>query len=402
MALNNMFIERQIHKKIRKYLELRQIIVITGMRRVGKTTLVKHLLKEIESENKVYIDLQKIENREIFRDKNYDNILLALKSSHGFDTSKKMFIAIDEIQLVPELPGIIKYLYDHNDIKFIVTGSSSYYMKNLFTESLSGRKVIFELYPLNFYEFLNFKNIKHENNNDFMEKVTPSSYLSLKFNYNEFIEYGGFPEVVLANSVEVKKEMLKDIINSYINIDVETLSDFKKKDDFYNLVKVLAERVGSRIDYKKLSNIIGITDITVKNYIKFLEDTYLIHRVSVFTESREKEITKAKKLYFSDTGIANILADLSSGAKFENTIFNQIKHFGEVKYYALKTGKEIDFILKKEGENSIALEVKETPTLFDRENLVKLAGVAGIKKTRLIGRNMSPHFTDYIWGGDIR
>ncbi len=397
-----MFIERQIHKNIRNYLKERQIIVITGMRRVGKTTLVKELLKEITSDNKVYIDLQQVENREIFSDKNFDNILLQLRSMRGLDLGKKMYIAIDEIQLVPELPGIIKYLYDHNDIKFIVTGSSSYYMKNLFTESLSGRKIIFELYPLNFWEFLDFKSVKHINNDFVISTIAESGYSALKLHYDEFIEYGGFPEVVLAHSLEMKKEMLKDIINSYINIDVETLSDFKKKEDFYKLVKILAERVGSRMDYAKLSNIVGITNVTLKNYLKFLEDTYLIHRISVFTESREKEITKAQKLYFSDTGIANILADLSGGAKFENTVFNQLKHFGEVRYYALKTGREIDFVLKIEGKPVVALEVKETPTQFDVENLTKLAKVAGIGRSVVIGKNLTPNFTNYIWGGDIR
>lgn len=403
MAQNNMFIERQIHKKIRNYLKERQIVVITGMRRVGKTTLVKQLLKEIESTNKIYIDLQQVENRELFGNKNFDNILLELKNRGVLDVSQKMYIAIDEIQLVPELPGIIKYLYDHHDIKFIVTGSSSYYMKNLFTESLSGRKIIFELYPLSFGEFLDFKKIKHGDVDNFATTVIlESGYETFKLMYEEFIEFGGFPDVVLAHSTEMKKDMLKDIINSYINIDVETLSDFKKKDDFYKLVKVLAERVGSRIDYTKLSNIVGITSVTLKNYLKFLEDTYLIHRVSVFTRSKEKEITKAQKLYFIDTGIANILADLSGGAKFENTVFNQLKHYGEVRYYALKTGREIDFVLKREKENPIALEVKETPTYFDAENLQKLAKVAGIHTTRVIGRNLTPNFTDYIWGGNIR
>ena len=403
MAQNKMFIERQIHKKIRNFLKERQIIVITGMRRVGKTTLVKELLKEIESKNKVYIDLQQVENREMFGNKNFDNILLQLKNRNGLDLSQKMYIAIDEIQLVPELPGIIKYLYDHNDIKFIVTGSSSYYMKNLFTESLSGRKIIFEVYPLNFDEFLNFKNIKHGNNENFLTlNFALSNFGALKEYYEEFIEYGGFPEVVLASSFEVKKEMLKDIINSYINIDVETMADFKKKEDFYKLVKILAGQVGSRLDYAKLSKIVGITDPTLKNYLKFLEDTYLIHRISVFTNSREKEITKAQKLYFSDTGLANILADLSGGAKFENTVYNQLKHFGEVQYYALKNGREIDFVLKIEKELPIALEVKETPTHFDVENLVKIASIAGVEKSMVIGKNETPNFTDYVWGGDIR
>ncbi len=112
------------------------------MRRTGKTTLVQHILSEIVSANKVYIDLQRADNRNLFAEKNYENILLEL-AKNGLDIQKKMYIAIDEIQLVPEIPSVIKYLYDHHDIKFIITGSSSYYMKNLFSESLAGRKKIF-------------------------------------------------------------------------------------------------------------------------------------------------------------------------------------------------------------------------------------------------------------------
>jgi predicted AAA+ superfamily ATPase len=235
-----------------------------------------------------------------------------------------------------------------------------------------------------------------------MSNIAKSGHGFFNAYYDEFIEYGGFPEVVLSDSLEVKKEMLKDIMNSYINIDVEKMSDFKKKEDFYKLVKILAGQVGSRIDYVKLSKIVGISDPTLKNYMKFLEDTYLIHRISVFTNSREKEITKAQKLYFSDTGLANILADLSGGAKFENTIFNQLKHFGEIRYYALKSGREIDFVLLKGKEDPVALEVKETPTHFDVESLIKISKVAGINKSMVIGKNKAPNFVDYIWGGDIR
>ena len=128
------------------------------MRRTGKTTLVKQLMVESDISQKHYFDLERIDIRSLFAEPNYETIVYAL-SQQGTDFSQKVLIAIDEIQLVPNLPSVLKYLYDTYDIKFIVTGSSAYYIKNLFSESLAGRKKIFEIYPLNFGELLLFNNI---------------------------------------------------------------------------------------------------------------------------------------------------------------------------------------------------------------------------------------------------
>lgn len=403
MANNISFIERQIYIKIRDHLKYKEITVITGMRRVGKTTIVNKLLEDIESGNKAYFDLEKITNRIIFEEKNYDNIISLIEKETKISFKEKTYIAIDEIQLSPNIASVLKYLYDHYDIKFIVTGSSSFYIKNLFTESLAGRKMIFEVYPLNFSEFLEFKRIKYGKDGDFLDnKFSFQEYEKLKLFYDEFIEYGGFPEVVLANDFEYKRKKILEIINTYVNLDIASISDFKEDRETYSLIKMLASRVGSRIDNSKLSILSGLSRDDITNYLDFFEETYLISRIPVFTTNNDREIVKAKKLYFIDTGIANVLADLSSGAKFENTVFNQLRHFGEIKYYALKTGREIDFVLFKGKDSPIALEAKETPTNNDIVNTLKYSRIAGINKTRIVGRYISPEFDDYIWGGSIR
>ena len=403
MTNNISFIERQIYIKIRDHLKYKEITVITGMRRVGKTTIVNKLLEDIESENKAYFDLEKITNRIIFEEKNYDNIISLIEKETKISFKEKTYIAIDEIQLSPNIASVLKYLYDHYDIKFIVTGSSSFYIKNLFTESLAGRKMIFEVYPLNFSEFLEFKRIKYGKDGDFLDnKFSFQEYEKLKLFYDEFIEYGGFPEVVLANDFEYKRKKILEIINTYVNLDIASISDFKEDRETYSLIKMLASRVGSRIDNSKLSILSGLSRDDITNYLDFFEETYLISRIPVFTTNNDREIVKAKKLYFIDTGIANVLADLSSGAKFENTVFNQLRHFGEIKYYALKTGREIDFVLFKGKDSPIALEAKETPTNNDIVNTLKYSRIAGIEKTRIVGRYISPEFDDYIWGGSIR
>ncbi len=372
------------------------MIVITGMRRVGKTTILKQILSEIKSDNKAYFDLEKLSDRNVFDQNNYDNILLDIESK-GIDIKNKIYLAIDEIQFLPNITSVIKYLYDHYDIKFFVTGSSSYYLKNLFTQSLAGRKIIFEMFPLDFGEFLTFKEVFYGKKNPFEEKFSAFEFERLRFYYEEFINFGGFPEIVLTKKEELKKELLNDIISSYVNIDIKALSDFRKGKEIYALIKMLAARIGTRLDYNKLSSLTGLSRHTVEEYIDFFEKTYLIYRVPVHTNNTDREIVKAKKVYFCDNGLLDILAESSSGSKFENAFFHQIRHIGDIRYYALKDGSEIDFILDKK----MALELKESPTKNDLNRLARLSKIAGIKKYRLVGRKNVPKFDNYIWGGNI-
>lgn len=392
-----MYYQRKIHSALKEHLLEKQITVITGMRRTGKTTLMKQILLEIDSDNKIYFDLERIDSRELFGEKNYETIIYTLKQ-RGLDFDKKIYIALDEIQLAKNIPSVLKYLYDNYDIKFIVTGSSSFYIKNLFTESLAGRKKIFELYPLDFGEFLTFKKVACQKGGIFDNLFNAAEYERLKPYYEEFIAYGGFPEVVLAKNTSLKKDILADIVSSYVNVDVKSLADFRSQKNIFSLMKILAARVGSRLDYSKLSRLIGVSRVTIQNYIDFFEKTYLIARLSVFTKSPDREIVKAQKFYFCDSGILSYLGEMASGSKFENAVFSQLRHQDELRYYSLKDGREIDFILG----GKIALECKESPTKNDENDLADLTNLTGLKKYHLIGRHQTPNFNNYVWGGNIR
>lgn len=390
-----MIYPRKIYPELLSHAKTPQVTVLTGMRRTGKTTLVKQLLSDLPNKNSIYLDFQRLDIRELFEEKNYEAIRNNLISQNL--SPKDMIVAIDEIQLAPDSPSAIKYLYDHYGIKFIVTGSSSYYLKNLFSESLSGRKKIFELYPLDFGEFLTFKNVNFADSewkNGVFDKL---EYNRLSSYYNEYIRFGGFPQVVLLESGKEKIDNLKDILSSYISIDIKTLADFSDERNLYNLAKLLASRVGSRIEYSKISRLTGLSRPTVANYISFFEKTYLINTIGVFTKNIDREIVKSRKLYFCDTGIANILTDLNSGSQFENSLYNQLTRNNQIQYYSLKNGNEIDFII----DGKLAAEAKETPTSDDLSNLKRIASIANIKNVKLIGRNLSPKFDNYIWGGSI-
>jgi len=392
-----MVYKRKIYQDLLAHAQTPMVTVLTGMRRTGKTTLVSQLLKDISNKNSIFLDLQRPDSRELFEQKNYDNIYEALVA-RGMSPDGSMVVALDEIQLAPDCPSAIKYLYDHKGVKFIVTGSSSYYLKNLFSESLAGRKKIFELFPLDFGEFLLFRGVRSVPANWQIGMFDKDEYNRLSAYYEEFIRFGGFPQVVLAGSEVTKKDILLDIMSSYVNIDIRSLADFSDERNLFSLAKLLATRAGNRIEYNSLAKQIGLSRQTVKNYITFFENTYLIHTVPVYTKNAGREIVKARKLYFCDTGLANTLAELSSGAQFENTIYNQIVKLGTVQYYALKTGREIDFVL----DGRLALEVKETPTDGDLSVLRRLSETAGIKEIILVSRNESPLFENYIWGGSIQ
>jgi uncharacterized protein len=388
--------QRKLYPKLLEHAKKPQNTVLTGMRRTGKTTLVKQLLKDLPNKNALFLDLERIDNREIFLQKNYDAVLNSLVE-RGLSPNLPMTVALDEVQNAKQLPSVIKYLSDHYQIKFILTGSSSFYLKNLFTESLAGRKKIFELYPLDFGEYLNFKEVKTNRSTWQNKTISTSEYNYLTSYYEDFIKYGGFPQVTLATSEDDKKDFLSDILSSYINVDIKTMADFTDDRNIFNLIKLLASRAGSRLDTSKLASLLGLSRQTVNNYLDFLEKTYLIKTVPIYTHNTDREIVKAKKAYFADNGLMNFLINASSGAQFENALFNQLARQGEVQYYALKNGLEIDFVF----DQKIALEAKEAPIINDLRQLKNLAKIAKIPKQALIGRHLNPSFSQYVWGGTI-
>jgi uncharacterized protein len=390
------FKERLIYHELEEHLSKRQITIITGLRRTGKTTLVRKLMEDFSSSNKAYFDLERLDNRELFSEKNYENIITAL-SSRGLDFHKKVLLAIDEVQLLPGIASVIKYLYDNYTIKFIVTGSSSYYIKNLFSESLAGRKKVFELNTLSFREFLGFKDVSFKPSKAIGRKFISSEYERLKNFYENYIRYGGFPEVVLSKNISDKKDIVNDILSSYLNIDIKNISDIRDQKNLHSLLKLLAARTGTRLDYSKLSSLTGISRPSVYNYMDLLENTFVITRIPVLAKNPDREIVKAPKVFINDNGLLNQLAEVSSGVQFENAVFNQLKFYGKLQYYSLKSGKEIDFII----DGKTAIEVKETATEQDLVRIKNLSKNIDVSNQIIVGRYPSPTFKDFVWGGDL-
>lgn len=371
-------IQRELYDEIKQCIESKPAIVITGMRRVGKTTLLHYIYDTVSSTNKIYLDLENPLTQKQFEYDDFEEIKRQLEV-RGIDFTKRSHIFFDEIQWVRKMPNIVKYFGDHYDIKFFLTGSASFYLKNLFSESLVGRKYIFELFPCSFKEFLLLKGERIQVP-DANTGSTESVHQFLMRHYREYVEYGGFPEVIEKNSAEEKKRALDDIFASYFQLEVEKLGDFRKKSALRDLIILLMERTGNLLDTSKLSRELGISRPTIYEYIAFLEGTYFIHLVRPWSKSRDVEIRKAPKVYACDSGLARHIGQTQQGALFETNIFQRLRSKNSVHYYQKKTGAEIDFIVDK----SHAYEVKMTPSEHDVKRLIILSKEIGLTNYSLI------------------
>lgn len=376
-----MYKNRKILNTLAKYKDTQEAIVVTGFRRVGKTVLLKHIYQQIPTKNKIFLDMESPVNQRAFKDENYDNIKAFLERL-GIDYRQKAYVFLDEIQNVRNLPSVVKYLYDHNEIKFYLTGSSSFYLKNWFSESMAGRKFLFELYPLDFEEFLWFKNTQ----------VKPTAgYDLLSALYEEYLLYGGFPGVVLAKSREEKLLQLDDVLGSYFKLDVQTLANFRDNQKLKDLLFLLSSRVGSKPEITKLAENLGVSRQTISTYLDFFEQTYLIHYLRPISGSKDVQIKHLPKIYFADTGILNRITQVSKAQLFENKVFNQLftrlcytgksgEFRDNIGYYQKKSGAEIDFVV----EGKIAYEVKTTGGGFDVRRLERIGSKLGITDCRVV------------------
>jgi len=374
---------RLIFDKIKAYFDSPEAIIITGMRRTGKTTLLNFIYDQIVSKNKVFLDLENTLNRKYFEEDNYERIKTSFEFL-GIDFNHKPFIFLDEMQFVKNLPSIVKYFIDHYQVKFFLTGSASFYLKNLFTESLAGRKYIFELFPLTFSEFLLFKGspLKIPEN---ACNITRPIFDTISPLYDEYILFGGFPGVILKTSVQERKKALEEIFSSFFQLEILQLGDFRRNEVIRDLMLLLMQRLGSKLDIQKISKELGISRPTLSEYISFLEGTYFIKTIRPFSKGRNSEIRKMPKVYLCDTGLANHLAKLDMGKLFENSIFQNLRLKGELNYYQRKSGTEIDFIMDKKE----AYEVKLNPQEADLKKLKEMVVELNLEEFKMVSKNYS-------------
>jgi predicted AAA+ superfamily ATPase len=330
-------IQRTIIKNIEREFFQKKAIVILGARQVGKSTLLKNMLKN--QENVLWLDAENADVSLIFEN------ATATRLQSFFGNNK--FVVIDEAQKIDNIGSKLKLITDHiQEIQVIATGSSAFELRNKLNDPLTGRKFEHQLYPLSFVEMKNSIGLLEE------IRMLPHRLV-----------FGYYPEVVTTQNSEEK--ILRLLSDSYLYKDILMLKGIRKPEKMQELLKALAWQIGSEVNYHELGNLIGLKSETVEEYIHLLEQSFVIYRLNSFHTNQRNEIKKGKKVYFTDLGIRNaIINDFSAfetrkdkGNLFENYIINEIIKDSEYnerfeKFYFWRTNEqqEIDLIIEKNGQ----------------------------------------------------
>src|SRR3989344_1952969 len=360
--------KRKITEEIIKYLPSKEIIVIYGSRQVGKTSLLKYLIENYIKKNVFYFDLE-LQNLLDLCNQGAESVFKYLIQK-GADEKNKIFLIIDEIQYMDNPTKFLKIMHDHfPDVKLIVSGSSTFEIKKKFKESLVGRTINFELYPLSFEEYLIFKNKNYKLNKE-NTKTINDELVELA---EDYIRFGGYPKIVLEPSEEKKHAYLGQIISTYVRKDIRDIGNIRNVSAFNKLLELLAAQSGNLLNVLEISNTLKINRETVLEYLILLENTFIIKLILPFYKNVRSEISKNPKIFFLDTGMMHLLwlkefPKVILGNSFETFVFSElIKLNKKINFWRTTNKQEIDFILK--NKEIYAIEVKYNFQNLDNRNL---------------------------------
>lgn len=351
--------KRKIVEEILKYIKSRETIVVYGARQVGKTTLMKYLIENYLKKNVFYFDLE-LKNLLDLCNEGPESVYKYLLQK-GAEDKKKIYLIIDEIQYLDNPSNFIKIMHDHyENIKLIVSGSSTFEIKKKFKESLVGRTVNFELYPLSFEEFLIFKEKTYKLKSKNAKQINNELIILAE----EYIKFGGYPKIVLEKSEEKKQTYLSQIINTYIRKDIRDIGNIRNISSFNKLLEVLASQSGQLINVLELSNTLDMSRETVSEYLDLLENTFIIKRITPFHKNLRSELSKNPKIYFLDTGMMHLLwlkefPKVILGNVFETFVFLELMKSGRrINFWRTTNKQEVDFVLTGAKNKLYGIEVK--------------------------------------------
>jgi len=341
------FIQRTVKKKIINKLFKKKAIVIYGPRQAGKTSLVKEITEQ-SNKSSIWFNADEFDVAGMLTTKTSVQ-LKALFGNHKI-------VVIDEAQRIENIGITLKLITDQlKEYQVIATGSSSFDLANKVNEPLTGRKWLFQLFPLTFEELANHYGLLHE----------------LRMLEQRLI-YGSYPEIITSAD---KEEVLKLLASDYLYKDILSFENIKKSDKIYNILKALALQVGSPVSFSELSRLTGVDFKTVQKYIDVLEQAFIIFRLPAYRKNIRSELKKSRKIYFWDNGLRNAILGnfnpldkrIDIGQLWENYIVSErykylIYQNSNIKLYFWRTtqSQEIDLI-EESSQSLLAIEIKWNP-----------------------------------------
>jgi predicted AAA+ superfamily ATPase len=329
---------RTLEKKIKEKINSGKAIVVVGARQVGKTTLLKTILKDTDC---LFLDADDPTIRSLLSNPNTEQIRTII--------GENKFIFLDEAQRIPGIGLTLKIITDQfKDVQLLVSGSSSFHLGNALNEPLTGRKWEYELFPISWEEY--------------EDKI---GYIKSEQQLENRLLYGFYPEVI--NNQRQERETLKNLVNSYLYRDILAFSDIRRPEVLEKLLQALAFQMGSEVNYNELAQTVGINKVTVQNYIEILEQGYIVFRLNSFSRNLRNEIKQNRKIYFYDNGIRNMIIGNfnqldfrpDKGALWENFLVSERRKqnlykdtFSKMYFWRTKQQQEVDFVEEKDGKIS--------------------------------------------------
>jgi len=341
--------QRDIYlSELESYFSNKDIIFLTGLRRVGKTSILKSFISNL-------INVKKINVKHIFyisldlmalKDMSIVEILTEYRKIHKLTSKIKVYLFLDEITSKENYQQELKNLYDLEDTKIYASSSSASLLRDK-NAYLTGRQRVLEVMPLNFEEYLDFKEVTIKKSDAYLNE----SY------FEEYMNDGGMPEFVLTGDISY----LQNLIDHIIYKDIIAYHNIKNENVVKDFYKLLMERSGKQLSLNKIANILDIGVDSARRYLAYFEDTYLIYTVEKHGKLNER-IKNPKKIYSGDVGLKNIVTGFrDKGAIFENLVFLKLKQKNP--RYLYVDGIEIDFMT----EEKTLIEVKYNSELNEKQ-----------------------------------
>ena len=351
-------VEREQLGEIERALPLPHAVVISGLRRAGKSTLLAQFAHRFGEDLFYYVNFE--DDRFLgFRAEDANDLYQALVELFG---ERKVFI-IDEVQNVTGWERFVRRLMDQG-IKFFITGSNASLLSRELGTRLTGRYVPVELFPFSFAEFLRFKGYAIPD----LTRLTTVKKAHLQQGLNEYLHMGGIPEPLKYPELPLLRRLYDDILYR----DIATRYRIEEVRALKELAFYLMSNPTSQVSFNKLKEQFRLGSVnTIKNYIEYLENSWLIFTMNVYDYSVKRQQIAAKKVYSIDTGLVNAIGfsfSPNTGKLMENAAFLALRRkTHEIYYYTTSAGYEVDFYLPESGQLVQVAQNMDNPATRERE-----------------------------------
>jgi len=328
-------------------LDSREVVVVKGVRRSGKSTLLAQVIRELLGRNIQPTAILRVNLEEPLFSSEYSVELLEQiyrTYRERVQPEGRCWLFMDEVQNIPGWESWVRGRSETENIKIFVTGSSSQMLSREIGTKLTGRNVSFEVFPLSFREFIRFNNLEITSELEYADRKS-----SLRNLFSAYLKYGGFPEVVLRQSEEDKQLLLKSYFEDLLYRDVVTRYEIRDVSNLRNLAVYLLTNVAKKTSITKLKNNFAISQDKTENYVSAIMESYLLFQLQMFSCSLKSSLRAGFKPYAVDTGLRNRIAFAFSedlGWLVENVVFCHLKRRHEEVYYH-SNGSETDFVVKE-------------------------------------------------------